>query len=117
MDAETHPEEGPEARARRDLERAEADLRRAEQEVEKALQEVREAARHDEVTIVVDGTERRVRGGAWVVAALKEQLGIPAAKVLAVITPSGLDDLADDATIEVCEGERFMSHARSGGSS
>ena len=118
MSPEPGPEEGPVEKARHDLERAEADLRRAEHEVEEALEEVREAERHDgDVTIIVDGTEHRLSRGPWVVSALKVRLDIPAAKVLAEITPNGLDDLADDATVDLREGERFMTHARTGGSS
>lgn len=70
-----------------------------------------------EITIIVDGTEYNVRPGQWVVAQLKAQLNIDPAKVLAEITPHGLKDLADDATIELHNKERFMTHARSGGSS
>ena len=70
-----------------------------------------------EVTIIVDGHAHRVRRGPWVVKDLKTAVGVEPAKVLAEITPQGLKDLADDATIEIHEGLRFMSHARSGGAS
>ncbi len=69
------------------------------------------------VTIVVDDKDRQVRGGKWIVRDLKAELGIDPAKVLALITPQGLKDLDDNAEIEVHEKERFMTHARSGGSS
>ena len=69
------------------------------------------------VTIIVDDKKHTVREGKWVVSALKSEVGVDPAKVLAEITPHGLQDLKDEATIEVKEGERFMSHARSGGSS
>lgn len=69
------------------------------------------------VTIVVDDHPHKVRGGKWIVRELKAAVGVDPAKVLAEITPHGLKDLNDDATIEVHEGERFMSHARSGASS
>lgn len=72
---------------------------------------------HHMITIVVDGNDRQVRPGQWVVRDLKSQLGIDPAKVLAEITPQGLKDLDDGATIEVHEKEQFMTHARSGGSS
>jgi hypothetical protein len=75
-----------------------------------------EAAKHL-ATIVVDGVDHQVRQGKWVVRDLKAALGIDPAKVLAEITPQGLKDLEDDATIEVHEKEQFMTHARSGGSS
>lgn len=75
------------------------------------------AATAKKVTIIVDDTKYEVRPGKWVVRDLKAAVGLDPAKVLAEITPHGLKDLDDNATIEVHEGERFMSHARSGGSS
>ena len=69
------------------------------------------------VTIIVDDAPHKVRRGDWVVSALKAAVGVDPAKVLAKITPHGIKDLADDETIHVKDGERFMSHARSGGSS
>jgi hypothetical protein len=69
------------------------------------------------VTIIVDDHKHVVRAGKWVVRDLKAAVGVDPAKVLAEITPHGLKDLDDNATIEVHEGERFMSHARSGGAS
>jgi hypothetical protein len=68
------------------------------------------------VTIIVDDHKHSVRAGAWIVRDLKAAVGVDPAKVLAEITPQGLKDLNDDAKIEVHEGERFMSHVRSGGS-
>jgi hypothetical protein len=75
------------------------------------------ATRARTVTIFVDDHKHEIRAGAWVVSALKAIVGVDPAKVLAEITPHGLKDLDDSATIEVREGERFISHARSGGSS
>lgn len=72
---------------------------------------------HHTVTIIVDDQRHAVREGAWVVRDLKAAVGVDPAKVLAEITPHGLNDLADDATIELKDGLRFMSHARTGGSS
>lgn len=72
---------------------------------------------HQVITIEVNGEPQEVRPGQWIVRDLKEKLGIDPAKVLAEITPHGLKDLDDGATIEVHEKERFMTHARSGGSS
>jgi hypothetical protein len=70
-----------------------------------------------QVTIIVDGVEHKVRAGDWVVRDLKATLNIDPAKVLAEITPHGLVDLDDNATIKLHEKEQFMTHARSGGSS
>lgn len=69
------------------------------------------------VTILVDGVKHEVQPGSWIVSELKEAVDVPAAKVLAKVTPQGLDDLDDAAKIEVHEAERFVSHVRSGGSS
>lgn len=71
---------------------------------------------HHLITIVLNGDDRQVRPGKWVVRDLKAYLEIDPAKVLAEITPSGLKDLDDGATIEVHEREKFMTHARTGGS-
>jgi len=70
-----------------------------------------------EVTIVVDDHKHVVRAGNWIVRDLKAATGVDPAKALAEIKPHGLVDLDDEAKIEVHEGERFMSHVRSGGSS
>lgn len=79
--------------------------------------DVKDHRHHHLITIVVDGDDRQVRPGKWIVSDLKSQLGIDQAKVLAEITPQGLKDLDDGATIELHEKEQFMTHARSGGSS
>jgi hypothetical protein len=70
-----------------------------------------------EAHITVDNVPKTVRAGDWVVSDLKKAVGVDAAKVLAEITPSGLKDLDDGAHIQVRDGLRFMSHARSGGAS
>jgi hypothetical protein len=93
----------------------------AEGRLEHAVEELK-AAEHghkdDLVAIVVDGVDRRVRAGKWLVRDLKAALEIDPAKVLAEITPhDGLKDLNDDADIEIREGLKFMTHGRSGGSS
>lgn len=72
---------------------------------------------HHEITIIVDDIPHQVRPGKWLVSDLKSALDIDKAKVLAEITPQGLKDLEDSAEIGVHEGQRFMTHARSGGSS
>lgn len=69
------------------------------------------------VKIIVDDVAHQVRAGSWIVRDLKAEVGVEAAKVLALITPQGLKDLQDDGKISAHEGEQFMSHARTGGSS
>jgi hypothetical protein len=85
--------------------------------VENQKDKVDEHRPEHKVTIVVDDHNHSVRPGIWIVSDLKATVGVDPAKVLAEITPQGLKDLKDDAKIEVHEGQRFMSHARSGGSS
>ena len=74
--------------------------------------------RQDLVTIDVNQIPKEVRPGCWVVAALKAAVDVPPAKVLAEIKPDGtFDNLDNDACIEIRGGEKFISHARRGGSS
>lgn len=72
---------------------------------------------HHTVTIVVDDDPHAVRPGAWEVGALKVEVGVDPAKVLAEITPKGLIDLDDSKKVAVHDGQKFMSHARTGASS
>jgi len=67
--------------------------------------------------ITVDGKKHKVRAGLWLVADLKATVGVDPAKVLAEVTSTGLKDLDDNATIGVHDDQKFVSHARSGGSS
>ena len=111
-----------EKEALRDLERVandvrHGDLKHAEEEARDAIEELEKARREELVTIVVDGVEHKVRRGKWLVRDLKTKLGIDQARVLAEITPAGLKDLDDNREIEVHAHEKFMTHARSGGSS
>jgi hypothetical protein len=104
-------------KAERRVEQDEARLVEDQAKVREVLEEL-EKARHDHlVTIFVGKTEYQVESGPWIVAQLKVKVGIDPARVLAEITPHGLKDLADDAEITLHEGERFMTHARTGGSS
>ena len=69
------------------------------------------------ITIVVNDKKYEVHPGKWVVRDLKAATGVDPTMVLAEITPNGLKDLEDNATVEVHQGERFMSHVSSGASS
>jgi hypothetical protein len=72
---------------------------------------------HEDVKITIDNKVYEVKPGEYKVTALKELAGIPAAKELEELIKGVLTPLADDATIKICGGEVFMSHARRGGSS
>ncbi|MCF8534114.1 MAG: hypothetical protein K9G48_13990 [Reyranella sp.] len=84
---------------------------------EPSTEENADAHKQHLATIIVDSRPHKVRQGPWVVKDLKAAVGVDPAKVLAEITHQGLKDLADDATVEVRAGLKFMSHARSGGAS
>ncbi len=74
--------------------------------------------RQDLVIIEVNQASKQVRPGCWVVADLKAAVGVAAEKVLAEIKADGtFDNLDDAARIEIRGGEKFISHARRGGSS
>ncbi len=111
-----------EEKALRDLERAASDLKHgdlkhAEEEAREAIDELEKAKHDDLVPIIVDDVEHKVRRGKWLVRDLKAKLGVDPAKVLAKITEHGVKDLEDNQEIEVHAHEKFMTHARSGGSS
>lgn len=77
----------------------------------------KEGQGHALVTIEVDGAKFEVERGKWVVSDLKTKTGVDPTKILAEISPHGLKDLEDAGHIEIKDGDRFMSHARSGASS
>ena len=71
---------------------------------------------HDRViTVYLNGDPKKIPGGKYVVSKLKEELGVPANEVLE-IQHHELKELSDDETIEVHEGEKFISHVRNGSS-
>jgi hypothetical protein len=74
--------------------------------------------RQELVPIEVNQAPKQVHPGCWVVTDLKTAVGVPAEKVLAEIKPNGgFENLDDGARIEIRGGEKFISHARRGGSS
>jgi uncharacterized protein YlzI (FlbEa/FlbD family) len=71
---------------------------------------------HDTVVVFINGEKKTIDAGSYVVAKLKEVLGVPADKELA-IKDKEIVPLKDDETITVHNGEKFVSHARHGSSS
>jgi len=69
------------------------------------------------VTVIVDNEEKSVEAGTYSVSEFKEMVGVPADKELDVVKGAQLVPLADDGQIKVHPHERFVSHARTGGSS
>lgn len=74
--------------------------------------------RRDLVTIEVNEIAKEVRPGRWLVGQLKAVVGVPPDKALKEICADGsFKDLKDDGHVEIRGGEKFLSHARRGGSS
>jgi hypothetical protein len=69
------------------------------------------------VAIEVDGTQRQVEKGKYVVSELKALLGIAPEYELDQVEGGRFEALADDATIHIKGEEIFVSHVRRGGSS
>ncbi len=70
-----------------------------------------------EVTVTVDGVEKRVPRGAYVVSAFKQLVGVDASRELDEIVHGEFKPLDDNATIEIERHEKFVSHVRTGSSS
>ena len=69
------------------------------------------------VEVIVDRQPQRVEAGDYVVAAFKALVGVAADRELDTLRHGIFEPLADEATITVVGGEKFVSHARTGGSS
>ena len=85
----------------------------------RALQvsKINHMAKDKEVEVFINGKEKEILKGKYVVSDLKTALGVPADDELAAIRGKESVALKDDETIEVHEGEKFVSHKRRGGSS
>jgi hypothetical protein len=70
----------------------------------------------DKANVIVDNVHQTVHEGAWIASDLKVAVGVDAGRVLAEIIPRGLNDLKCAESIQVRDGMRFMSHARTGAS-
>lgn len=69
------------------------------------------------VSVTVDGAEKRVRRGNYVVSEFKATVGVDAALALDEVIEGQFKELSDDAKLKIKGGEVFISHARSGASS
>jgi hypothetical protein len=69
------------------------------------------------ITVIVDGVERRVPEGTYVVSAFKQLVGVDASRELDEVVHGEFKPLNDSATITVEEREKFVSHVRTGSSS
>lgn len=70
------------------------------------------------VEVDVDTRKVKVEAGKYVVSTFKALVGVAADRLLdRVLGPGKFQELADDQTIIVCEGEVFISHVKQGSSS
>jgi len=73
--------------------------------------------KNKEVKVTVDGKEKEVAPGSYVVSVFKSKVGVDAAKVLEQLINGKFEPLDDTATITIKGGEVFTSHVPRGGSS
>ncbi len=69
------------------------------------------------VTVTVDCVEKQVAAGTYIVAAFKQLVGVDGSRELDEVIHGEFRPLADNASIEIKQGERFVSHVRTGSSS
>jgi hypothetical protein len=71
----------------------------------------------DFVTVTVDGVEKRVPRGTYIVSAFKQLVGVDASRELDLVVHGEFKPLADNGTITIENHEKFVSHVRTGSSS
>jgi hypothetical protein len=69
------------------------------------------------VHIKINGTRFEIVKGRHSVTAIKDWAEVPAADELEQVIHKTLHPLANDATVEIQGGEKFISHPADGGSS
>ncbi len=69
------------------------------------------------VTVTVDGIEKRVPRGTYIVSAFKQLVGVDASRELDEVVHGDFNPLDDNATITIEHHEKFVSHVRTGSSS
>jgi hypothetical protein len=72
---------------------------------------------HQFVQVSVDGHQKTVKKGKYIVSEFKAIVDVPANYELDQVVAGQFDPLADDATIHIKGDEVFVSHVRRGGSS
>lgn len=70
-----------------------------------------------EVTVTVDGTEKKVHRGSYVVSEFKKLVDVDPSRELEEVIDGQFKSLDDGARIVIKGGEVFVSHVRTGGSS
>jgi hypothetical protein len=69
------------------------------------------------VTVSVDGVEKRVTRGTYIVSAFKQLVGVDTSRELDEVVRGEFVPLNDNATIDIEHHEKFVSHVRTGSSS
>ncbi len=69
------------------------------------------------VEINLDGNEKEIEKGKYLVGALKKRLGVPDDYELDLVVNGEFKPMADGAEIMIKGGEVLVSHVRRGGSS
>jgi len=69
------------------------------------------------VSVTVDGVEKRVPRGTYIVSAFKQLVGVDGSRELDEVVRGEFVPLNDNATIEIEHHEKFVSHVRTGASS
>jgi hypothetical protein len=76
-----------------------------------------ESLKPELVTVTVDGIEKRVPQGAYIVSVFKQLVGVDASRALDEVVHGEFKALDDNTTIEIKGHEKFVSHVRTGSSS
>jgi hypothetical protein len=66
------------------------------------------------VIVTVDGVEKRVPRGTYVVSVFKQLVGVDASRELDEVVHGEFVPLNDNATIDIEHHEKFVSHVRTG---
>lgn len=69
------------------------------------------------VTVSVDGVEKRVPRGTYIVSAFKQLVGVDASRELDEVVHGEFKPLDDNVSITIEHHEKFVSHVRTGSSS
>lgn len=69
------------------------------------------------VTVTVDGNEKRVPRGTYIVSAFKQLVGVEASRALDEVIHGEFKPLDDNGKIDIERHEKFVSHVRTGSSS
>jgi len=67
--------------------------------------------------VTIDGKQKTIQAGMYTVTELKRVLGVDPSRVLDEVIGGEFKELPDNGTVQVKEGEIFVSHVRQGQSS